>query len=212
MEDILDIYKKPYNPRFPVICMDESNKAHEKSPLKNIPVKPGQIERFDTHYERNGISNIFLSFEPLTGKRWVNIFDRRTRLDWAKHIQELVEKHYADAEKIILIVDNLNIHTGASLYELLEPEHAKKVLDKLEIHYTPKHGSWLNMAEIEFSHLSRQCLKRRLENKEAIENEVNAWVNERNKSSKVVKWQFTTTDARIKLKKLYPVIESIRQN
>lgn len=192
--------------------MDESNKQHEKTKLKNIVAKPGQLERFDTCYERNGISNIFLSIEPLTGKRWVNIFDRRTRLDWAKHIQELVEKHYAGAEKIVLVVDNLNIHTKASLYELLEPEHAKKIADKLEIHYTPKHGSWLNIAEIELSHLSRQCLKRRLDDKETVEKEVDAWVKERNKNSRVVNWRFTTADARIKLKKLYPVIQQVGQN
>ena len=212
MEDILDVYKRPYDPKFPVICMDESNKQHEKAKLKNIVAKPGQLERFDTCYERDGISNIFLSIEPLTGKRWVNIFKRRTRLDWAKHIQELVEKHYGEAEKIVLVVDNLNIHSKAAFYELLEPAHAKKIADKLEIHYTPKHGSWLNIAEIEFSHLSRQCLKRRLDDKEAVEKEVNAWMNERNKNSRVVNWRFTTADARIKLKKLYPIIQEMGQN
>ena len=148
--------------------MDKSNKQHEQGKLENIPTKPGRIERFDTGYERNGTSNIFLSFEPLTGKRWIDVSERRTRLDWAQHIQELVEKHYPEAEKIVLVVDNLNIHTGAALYELLEPAHAKKIVDKLEFHYTSKHGSWLNIAEIELSHLFRKCLNRRLANRSKV--------------------------------------------
>lgn len=206
MEDILDVYKRPYSKEYPVICMDESNKQHEQEKIKNIPAKPGKVERFDTGYERNGTSNVFLSFEPLMGKRWISVSERRTRLDWARHIQELVEKHYPKAKKIILVVDNLNIHTGAALYELLEPAHAKKVVDKLEFHYTPKHGSWLNMAEIELSHLFRQCLNRRLADINEVKKEVVNWVKERNKNCYVVNWRFTTKDARIKLKKLYPVI------
>ncbi len=153
------------------------------------------------------MSNIFLSFEPLTGKRYVNVAERRTRMDWAKHIRELVEVHYPNAQKIKLVVDNLNIHTGAALYELLEPAHARKILEKIEFHYTPKHGSWLNMAEIELSHLFRQCLNRRLENMDEVESEVKAWVEHRNKNAYVVNWQFTTEDARIKLKRLYPTIK-----
>ncbi len=141
MEDLLDVYKRPYDREYPVICVDESNKQHEKGTVKNLCAKPGQVEKFDTGHERNRASNIFLSFEPLTGKRCVEIAERRTRIDWAKHIQNLVEIHYKKAEKIILVVDNLNIHTGATLYELLPPEHAKKIVDKLEFHYTPKHGS-----------------------------------------------------------------------
>lgn len=207
MEDILDTYKQAYDPSCPVICMDESNKQHEKANIKGTPAKPGKRERFDTSYEKNGVSNIFLSFEPLTGKSYVNVAERRTRLDWAKHIQELVEVHYSDAKKIKLVVDNLNIHTGAALYELLEPAHARKILEKIEFHYTPKHGSWLNMAEIELSHLFRQCLNRRLANMSEVENEVKAWVEQRNKNAYVVNWQFTTEDARIKLKRLYPTIK-----
>lgn len=207
MEDILETYKQAYDPAYPVICMDESNKQHEKAKIKGTSAKPGKLERFDTSYEKNGVSNIFLSFEPLTGKRYVNVAERRTRLDWAKHIRELVEVHYPDAQKIKLVVDNLNIHTGAALYELLEPAYARKILEKIEFHYTPKHGSWLNMAEIELSHLFRQCLNRRLDNMDEVEREVKAWVEHRNKNAYVVNWQFTTEDARIKLKRLYPNIK-----
>jgi hypothetical protein len=207
MEDILDVYKMAYNADYPVVCMDESNKQNEESKLKNIRAKPGQVERFDTGYERNGTSNIFLSFEPLSGKRYITVTERRTRLDWAKYIQELIEKHYIAAKKVILVMDNLNIHTGAALYELLEPEHAKKILDKIEFHYTPKHGSWLNIAEIELSHLFRQCLNRRLANIDEVRSEATTWMDDRNKNNVCVNWQFTTTDARIKLKKLYPDIK-----
>ncbi len=207
MEDVLETYKQAYDPAYPVICMDESNKQHEKAKIKGTSAKPGKLERFDTSYEKNGVSNIFLSFEPLTGKRYVNVAERRTRMDWAKHIRELVEVHYPNAQKIKLVVDNLNIHTGAALYELLEPAHARKILEKIEFHYTPKHGSWLNMAEIELSHLFRQCLNRRLENMDEVESEVKAWLEHRNKNAYVVNWQFTTEDARIKLKRLYPTIK-----
>ncbi len=196
MEDVLETYKQAYDPAYPVICMDESNKQHEKAKIKGTSAKPGKLERFDTSYEKNGVSNIFLSFEPLTGKRYVNVAERRTRMDWAKHIRELVEVHYPNAQKIKLVVDNLNIHTGAALYELLEPAHARKILEKIEFHYTPKHGSWLNMAEIELSHLFRQCLNRRLENMDEVESEVKAWLEHRNKNAYVVNWQFTTEDAR----------------
>jgi len=207
MEDILDVYRRPYSPSYPVVCMDESSKQNERSKLKNITATKRHKERFDTGYERNGVSNIFLSFEPLSGKRWLSIAERRTRADWARHIQELVEVRYRNVEKVILVLDNLNIHTGAALYELFEPAHAKRILDKLEFHYTPKHGSWLNIAEIELSHLFRQCLNRRLADIDEIRVETNAWMVERNKNSTCVNWQFTTKDARIKLKKLYPDIQ-----
>lgn len=150
------------------------------------------MERFDTSYEKNGVSNIFLSFEPLTGKRWVNVSERRTRLDWAMYIQDLVEVHYPEAKKIILVVDNLNIHTGAALYQLLEPAHARKIVEKLDFHFTPKHGSWLNMAEIELSHLFRQCLNRRLVNVQEVREETSDWMEERNQGAYVINWQFTT--------------------
>ncbi len=208
MEDILEVYKKLYNKDYPVICMDESNKQHELEKIEGSPAKPGKIERFDTSYEKNGVSNIFLSIEPLTGKRWLNVASRRTRIDWARHMQELVEVHYPKAKKIIVVLDNLNIHTGAALYELLEPAHARKIVEKIEFHYTPKHGSWLNMAEIELSHLFRQCLNRRLANIDEVRKEATLWMQERNKNAYVINWQFTTEDARVKLKRLYPTIES----
>ena len=183
-----------------MICMDESSKQHEAEKLDNLPAKRGKIERFDTGYERNGTSNILLSFEPLTGKRYIDISERRTRLDWAKHIQKWVDEHYPKARKILLVCDNLNIHSKASLYELLPPKEAKKIVDRLEFHYTPKHGSWLNMAEIELSHLSRQCLNRRLRDIVEVKKEVTAWLEDRNKDAHVIEWRFTIEDARIKLK------------
>ena len=208
MEDVLDIYKRPYNEDYPVVCMDESSKQHQAGKKENLPAKPGKTERFDTGYERNGTSNMLLSFEPLKGKRYVDVSERRTRIDWAKHIQKLVEEHYPKAKKILLVCDNLNIHTGAALYELLPPKKAKKILDRLEIHYTPKHGSWLNIAEIELSHLSRQCLNRRFKDIEEVKREVTAWLKARNTNASVVDWQFTVDNARIKLKKLYPTISN----
>lgn len=212
MEDILEVYKKPYDADYPVICMDESNKQHEQEKLKGTAAKPGKLERFDTRYEKNGVSNIFLSFEPLTGKRWINVAQRRTRIDWAKHIQELVEIHYPNAKKILLVVDNLNIHTGAALYELLAPEQARKIVEKIEFHYTPKHGSWLNMAEIELSHLFRQWLNRRLPNLEHVKQETMSWMKERNNNAYVINWQFTSHNARVKLKRLYPTINNDKIN
>lgn len=212
MEDVLDVYKRPFDEKRPVVCMDESSKQLTKETRTPIPEQPGQPERYDTEYERNGTGNIFLASEPLAGKRQIKITDHRKRQDFAEFIKELVDDHYPDAEKIIMVMDNLNTHNGASLYETFEPSEAKRILDKLEIHYTPKHGSWLNVAEIEFSHLSRQCLDRRIPDKETLTREANAWCKERNAGSSVVDWQFTTDDARIKLKRLYPVIKQNGQN
>lgn len=206
MEDVLDVYKRPYDERFPVVCMDETNKQQIKEVRTPISLKPGEPQRYDTEYERNGTSNIFLSFEPLKGKRQVEVTDHRTKVDWANFIKTLVDVEYADAEKIVLVMDNLNTHTGSSLYEAFEPAEAKRILDKLEIHYSPKHGSWLNMAEIELSHLSRQCLDRRIPDQETLQKEVRAWAKKRNDEGGVADWQFTTKDARIKLKKLYPTL------
>lgn len=206
MENVLSIYKRPYNADYPVVCMDESSKQHEAGKLDNLPAKPGKLERFDTGYERNGVSNVLLSFEPLTGKRYIDVSERRTRLDWAKHIRALVEERYPQAKKILLVCDNLNIHTGAALYELLPPQEAKKIVDRLEFHYTPKHGSWLNIAEIELSHLSRQRLNRRLKDMVEVKREVTAWLKNRNEEARIVDWRFTVDEARIKLKKLYPTI------
>jgi len=212
MEDVLDVYKKGYDEKRPVVCMDETNKQQIKELRTSIPAKPGKPECFDTEYERNGTSNIFLSCEPLKGKRKIKVTNQRRRTDWAYFIKELVDEDYSEAEKMILVMDNLNTHAGASLYETFEPEEAKRILDKLEIHYTPKHGSWLNMAEIELSHLSRQCLARRMADQEVINKEAVIWCQERNSKEVKIDWQFTTADARIKLKKLYPVLTETGQN
>lgn len=211
MEDVLDVYKRPYNEEYPVVCMDESSKQQIKEVRIPIPAEPGKSERYDTEYERNGTSNIFLCCEPLAGKRQIKITNQRRKTDFAEFIRELVDIHYAHVKKIILVMDNLNTHNGSSLYERFEPAEAKRILDKLEIHHTPKHGSWLNMAEIELSHLSRQCLDRRLPNQETIEKEAMAWCKERNGKTVTIDWQFTTEDARIKLKKLYPTLNEAGQ-
>jgi hypothetical protein len=206
MENVLDVYKRPYNPKRPQVNMDETSKQQTMETRTPIAASPGNVERYDTEYERNGTSNIFIWFEPLTGKRKVKVTERRTKKDWAEFIKELVDEDYKDAEKIVLVMDNLNTHAGSSFYETFEPQEAKRILDKLEIHYTPKHGSWLNMAEIELSHLSRQCLDRRIPDRETLIKETTAWMNERNKYGAPMNWQFTTDDARIKLSKLYPII------
>jgi hypothetical protein len=213
MEDVLDVYQRPYDEKNPVVCLDETSKQLTKEVRVSIPAEPGKPERFDTQYERNGTSNIFLSCEPLKGKRQVKITDHRKKVDLAYFIKELVDVHYPNADKIVLVMDNLNTHNGSSLYEAFEPAEAKRILNKLEIHHTPKHGSWLNMAEIELSHLSRQCLDRRIPDQETLIRETAAWNKNRNEENVVIDWQFTTTDARIKLKKLYPVIKKEeRQN
>ncbi len=211
MENVLDVYERPYDEGYPVVCVDESSKQMTKETRIPIEASPGKVERYDTEYERNGTSNIFMSFEPLQGKRQVKVTERRTKEDWAEFVRDIVDVHYAKAKKIVLIMDNLNTHNGSSLYEAFEPAEAKRILDKLEIHHTPKHGSWLNMAEIELSHLSRQCLDRRIPDRESLTREVSIWNKERNEGSIVTQWRFTTTDARIKLQKLYPVIKK-RQN
>lgn len=209
MEDILTVYKRLYDPHFPVVCMDETNKQHLLDKRTPIEMKPGSPQKFDTEYERNGTSNIFMAFEPLAGKRFVQVTTRRTKKDWARYMQKLVDEVYPNATKLILVMDNLNTHKGASLYEVFEPEEARRILDKLEIHYTPKHGSWLNMAELELSHLSRQCLNRRIPDQKTLKEEVTAWFEERNTREVKVNWQFTAQDARVKLKKLYPILEPI---
>ena len=208
MEEVLDVYKRLYDPKRPMVCMDESSKQLTAEVRPKIVAEPGHVERYDTEYKRNGTANIFMGFEPLKGVRFTEITERRTNIDWAEFIKYLVDEEYSEAEMIVLVMDNLNTHKKASLYEAFEPEEAKRIADKLEIHYTPKHGSWLNMAEIELSHLSRQCLDRRIESKELLTKEVMAWNNERNEKKVIAKWQFTTEDARIKLHKLYPSIES----
>ncbi len=207
MEDVLDVYTRPYDPRFPQVCMDETSRQLLADVAPPLPAAPGYPAREDYEYARNGVCNLFLVCEPLRGWRHVTVSDRRTRLDWAYCIQELVDVHYPEAEKIRLVMDNLNTHTPASLYEAFPPAEAKRLADKLEIHYTPKHGSWLNMAEIELSVLAEQCLDRRLPDRPTLEREVAAWEAERNAATRSIDWRFTTADARIKLKHLYPVFE-----
>lgn len=206
MEDTLEVYKRPYDEAQPLICMDESSKQQIKDTRTPIPAKPGTVARYDTEYERNGVSNIFMFFEPLQGKRFVEVTDQRTAIDWAHQIRNLVDVHYPQAKRITLVMDNLNTHTGASLYKAFEPKEARRILEKLEIHYTPKHGSWLNMAEIELSILSRQCMDRRIPDQEMLKTEILAWQEKRNTIARPMKWRFTTEDARIKLKKLYPTL------
>ena len=208
MEDVLDVYKRPYDPRRPMVCMDETSKQLIGETRVSVPAAPGRPARHDYEYVRNGVANIFMFFEPLAGQRHVKVTERRTKIDWATCVRELVDGIYPDAEQLVLVMDNLNTHTPASLYEAFPPEEAKRIADRLEIHYTPKHGSWLNMAEIELGVLGRQCLDRRIEDAEQLRRESAAWESQRNERVAKVDWQFTTDDARIKLKKLYPSLES----
>jgi hypothetical protein len=207
MEDVLDVYKRPYNPKRPMVCLDETSKQLIGETRIPGTASPGQLARYDYEYKRNGVANLFMIFEPLIGKRRVKVTERRTKIDWAYCVREMVDQIYPDAEQIVLVMDNLNTHNKSSLYEAFEPAEAKRIADKLEIHYTPKHGSWLDMAEIELGILSRQCLSRRIENMKQLEKEALAWEKNRNAKKEKVDWQFTTADARIKLKKLYPSIE-----
>ena len=206
MEDILEIYKRPYDTNMPLICMDETSKQLVKETRQPISAIPGQPARYDYEYERNGVCNLFMFYEPFGGKRYASITDRRTKKDWAIQIKELLDVHYPNVEKIVLVMDNLNTHKGASLYEKFAPDEARRLLNRLEIHYTPKHASWLNIAEIELRVLSGQCLNRRIPDKQTLEKEVRAWQKQRNFQGAKVDWQFTTEDARIKLKRLYPTL------
>jgi len=207
MEDVLDVYMRPYDPKRPLVCMDETSKQLVGEVRQPLPAGPGQPERYDFEYVRNGVSNLFLFYEPLVGRRQVHISDRRTRIDWAHCIKHLVDVQYPEADTITLVMDQLNTHSPASLYEAFEPEEAKRLADKLEIHHTPKHGSWLNTAEIELSVLARQCLDQRIPDEMALRAELSAWEQRRNAKAGKVDWRFTTADARIKLKHLYPSIK-----
>jgi transposase len=204
MEDVLAVYERPYDARFPQVCMDETSKQLVGETRTPLPAAPGQPARIDYEYERHGVRNLFLFVEPLRGWRQVAVTERRTKRDWALAIRELVDRHYPDAERIVLVLDNLNTHVGAALYETFPPAEARRLLDRLELHYTPPHGSWLNMAEIELSILARQCLDRRIPDADTLTDEVAAWVTERNGRQRRIDWRFTTADARIKLKRLYP--------
>jgi len=205
MEMILDIYKRPYNAEIPVVCMDESPKQLIKETRHPIQARPGSLAKFDYEYERCGVCNIFLASEPLAGKRYVKITERKTKSDWAYFIEDIARK-YSNAKQIILIMDNYSTHKAGSLYETFEPEKAKLLWDKFQFVYTPKHGSWLNMAEIELNVLNGQCLNRRIDKLSTIMKECEAWQNDRNNKNAEINWQFTTKDARIKLKRLYPTL------
>jgi transposase len=207
MEDVLDVYTRSYDPRYPQVCMDEVSKQLLRDTRNPLPMEPGRPQRYDYEYERGGVVNLFMFCEPLQGRRWVDVTERRTKTDWAHQIKELVDERYPKAERIVLVMDNLNTHTPASLYEAFEPEEAKRLSEKLEIHYTPKHGSWLNMAEIELSVLSRQCLNRRVPDFETLQTEARAWQERRDETGSEIDWRFTTEDARLKLKRLYPSLQ-----
>jgi hypothetical protein len=206
MEDVLSVYRRTYDPRFPQICMDEGGKTLQAQTHDPLPMQPGQSEREDYEYEREGTCSVFVAVEPLSGKRFIQARARRTKADWASFLRELIEVYYPHAEKIVLVMDNLNTHTPASFYEICEPEEAWQLSQKLEVHHTPIHGSWLNMAEIELSVLARQALSGRLPTLEAVQERVAAWQEHRNQQSVTISWRFTTADARIKLKRLYPSI------
>ena len=206
MEDILEVYTQPHNPEKPLVCMDEITKQLTLEVQQEIPAEPGTPARYDHEYKRNGVSNLFMFYEPFGGKRYVSVTERRTKIDWAFQIKELLDTHYPSAKKVILVMDNLNTHTGASLYEAFPPVEARRLFERLEIHYTPKHGSWLNIAEIELRVLSGQCLNRRIPDMQILEQQVVLWQNERNFQKAKVDWRFSTDDARMKLKRLYPIL------
>jgi hypothetical protein len=207
MEDVLDLYTEPYDPQRPWVCFDEKCKQLIAETRQSIPATPGQPERYDYEYQRNGVGNMFMFFAPLEGWRHVKVTDRRTKVDWAHCMCDLADVHFPHAETIRVVEDNLNTHNPAALYEVFEPAEAKRILDRLEFHPTPKHGSWLNIAEIEISVLGRQCLRRRIPDKATLEQEVAAWEQTRNTSGATVDWRFTTSDARIRLKRLYPSLQ-----
>jgi DDE superfamily endonuclease len=206
MEDVLDVYHLPADARYPTVCFDETSKQLIGEIATPLPAAPGQPVRYDYAYERRGVQNLFMFFCPLQNWRHVKVTERRTKVDWAHCMRELVDELFPDAVRIRVVQDNLNTHTPAALYAVFAPAEAKRILDRLEFHYTPKHGSWLNMAEIELSVLNRQCLDRRIPDKATLEQEVGAWERTRNASGATVNWRFTTADARIKLKRLYPSI------
>jgi DDE superfamily endonuclease len=204
MEDTLEVYHRPYSSTHVLVCIDETSKQQVKETRAPLPGQVGKPRRYDYEYERNGVSNLFMLFAPLEGWRHVKVTDRRTNVDFAHCLKDLVDRHFPQAQKIVLMSDNLNTHKPAALYEAFSPQEARRIIDKIEWHHTPKHGSWLNMAEIELSVLQRQCLDRRIPDQERLTREVAAWEHKRNQDAVQVNWRFTTEDARIKLKKLYP--------
>jgi hypothetical protein len=207
MEDVLDVYHRAYDPARPVVCLDEASKQLVGEVAEPLPPEPGQPERFDYEYVRNGTANLFMMSEPLAGWRHVMVTDRRTAVDFAEAVRWLAEDAYPAAERVVLVMDNLNTHKLASLYEAFPPEQARRIAERIEVHHTPKHGSWLNVAEVELSVLARQCLDRRIESVEALLDQLEPWEAGRNDRAVGVNWRFTTADARIKLRRLYPAIE-----
>ena len=208
MEDVLDVYELPYNPSRPVVCMDEKPYQLLGDAREPLPMRSGSSQKIDSEYVRNGTCSIFAFVEPLGGKHHVSVHEHRTAVDWAYEIKYLSDVMYPDAEKIILVMDNLNTHKSASLYKAFPPAEARRIIKRLEIHYTPKHGSWLDMAEIELNIMSRQCLSRRIDSIDLLPSELSAWENERNLQHANIQWHFQTADARIKLISLYPTIPS----
>lgn len=204
MEDVLDVYHRSYDRQRPVVCMDEASKQLVGEVRQPLPTRPGQIEKYDSEYTRLGTTNIFMAIEPLAGQRRVQVTDRRTMVDWAHFVRYLLDDVYPEARQIVLVMDNLNTHSIGSLYEAFDAETARSLAARLEIHFTPKHGSWLNMAEIELSILCRQCLDRRIESKQKMAQEIAAWERQRNSAHSTIDWQFTTAKARTKLRRLYP--------
>lgn len=207
MEDVLSVYQRRYDPKYPVVCMDESSKQLLADLQAVLPMEAGQIQRYDYEYVRQGVANLFMFFAPFENKRRIKVTDHRRRKDWAEAMRELSDEDFPDAEKIVVVMDNLNTHSPISFYETFPPEEARRLVERFEFHYTPKHGSWLNMAEIEFSALARQCLNRRIPDIEKLNHEIQAWSKYRNENSTSINWRFTTEDARIKLNRLYPQIE-----
>ena len=207
MEDVLEVYHRPYGEGEVLVCLDETSKQLVQETRQPRPSRPGAAMAYDYEYQRNGVSNLFMLFAPLEGWRRVEVTDRRTKADWARVVKKLVDEDYVDKERIVLVMDNLNTHHPASLYQAFEPAEARRIAQRLEIHYTPKHGSWLNMAEIELGVLARQCLDRRIPSQEVLERETGAWQDQRNREVIQVDWRFTTEDARIKLKSLDPSIQ-----
>ena len=208
MEDVLDVYTRPYDPARPVVGLDETSRQLLADARPPLPAAPGRPARHDPEYVRGGVANLFLVTEPLRGWRAVSVSDRRTRLDFAACLKDLVDVHYPDAERIVLVLDQLNTHSPASLYAAFPPAEAKRLADRLELHHTPKHGSWLTMAELELAALQRQCLARRLGDREEMAREGAAWADRRNAAAATIRWQFTTADARTKLRRLYPALEA----
>ena len=208
MEDVLEVYHRPYDAERPVVCMDECSKQLIGEVREPLPPKPGHVAKQDSEYERRGTANVFMAVEPLAGQRTTQVTERRTRVDWARFVHMLLLTVYPLAEKVVLVMDNLNTHGIASLYEAFAPEVARALAARLEIHYTPKHGSWLNMAETELSVLSRQCLDRRIDSRDLMSQEIALWQKDRNAAETRINWQFKTADARIKLKRLYPSFDA----